>query len=124
MINIHIFVGGQGIRSQARSIERFAFNRKGGGELSHKLRIWCAAVAVALAISLLFSGCSLSALDAQSLMRPPRPTGERAQIHDELEKSAGANPTLKYPSRGEYRSAIIMHSLVSAGQEDAIAFYQ
>ena len=57
-------------------------------------------------------------------MRPPRPTGERAQIHDELEKSAGANPTLKYPSRGEYRSAIIMHSLVSAGQEDAIAFYQ
>ena len=92
--------------------------------MSHKLRIWCAAVAVALAISLLFSGCSLSALDAQSLMRPPRPTGERAQIHDELEKSAGANPTLKYPSRGEYRSAIIMHSLVSAGQEDAIAFYQ
>ena len=90
--------------------------------MSHKLRIWCAAVAVALAISLLFSGCSLSALDAQSLMRPPRPTGERAQIHDELEKSAGANPTLKYPSRGEYRSAIIMHSLVSAGQEDAIAF--
>ena len=92
--------------------------------MSHRLRIWCTAVAVALVISTLFSGCSLSALDAQSLMRPPRPTGERAQIHDELEKSAGGSLTLKYPSRGEYRSAIVMHSLVSAGQEDAIAFYQ
>ena len=92
--------------------------------MSHRLRIWCTAVAVALVISTLFSGCSLSALDAQSLMRPPRPTGERAQLHDELEKSAGGSLTLKYPSRGEYRSAIVMHSLVSAGQEDAIAFYQ
>lgn len=92
--------------------------------MSHRLRIWCTAVAVALVISTLFSGCSLSALDAQSLMRPPRPTRERAQIHDELEKSAGGSLTLKYPSRGEYRSAIVMHSLVSAGQEDAIAFYQ
>ena len=92
--------------------------------MSHRLRIWCTAVAVALVISTRFSGCSLSALDAQSLMRPPRPTGERAQIHDELEKSAGGSLTLKYPSRGEYRSAIVMHSLVSAGQEDAIAFYQ
>lgn len=92
--------------------------------MSHRLRIWCTAVAVALVISTLFSGCSLSALDAQSLMRPPRPTGERAQIHDELEKSADGSLTLKYPSRGEYRSAIVMHSLVSAGQEDAIAFYQ
>lgn len=97
---------------------------KEGCGLSHRLRIWCTAVAVALVISTLFSGCSLSALDAQSLMRPPRPTGERAQIHDELEKSAGGSLTLKYPSRGEYRSAIVMHSLVSAGQEDAIAFYQ
>ena len=92
--------------------------------MSHRLRIWCTAVAVALVISTLFSGCSLSALDAQSLMRPPRPTGERAQIHDELEKSAGGSLPLKSPSRGEYRSAIVMHSLVSAGQEDAIAFYQ
>ena len=79
---------------------------------------------MALAVSLLFSGCSLSGMDTQTLMRPPRPTGERALIHDELEKSAGGSPVLKYPSRGQYRSAIVMHDLVSIGQEDAIAFYQ
>ncbi len=90
----------------------------------HKLRTWCLAVVMALTISSIFSGCSLTALDTQTLMRPPRPTGERAQIHDELEKAAGGSLVLKYPSRGEFRSAIVMHSLVSIGQEDAIAFYQ
>lgn len=79
---------------------------------------------MALIISTLFSGCSISALDVQTLMRPPRPTGERAQIHDELEKAAGGGLVLKYPSRGEFRSAIVMHSLITLGQEDAVAFYQ
>ncbi|WP_195986145.1 FG-GAP repeat protein [Clostridium sp. D33t1_170424_F3] len=82
------------------------------------------ALAAAVLIVSLFSGCSISALDTQALMRPPRPTGERAQIHDELEKSAGGGLVLKYPSRGNYRSAVVMHDLVELGQEDAIAFYQ
>ncbi len=79
-----------------------------------------------LSVSLFFTtGCStFSGLSAEGTMRPPRPTGEKSAIYSVLETAAGGTFTLKYPSRGDYRSAIIMEDLNGDNQEEAIAFYQ
>ncbi|ARP49710.1 MULTISPECIES: FG-GAP repeat domain-containing protein [Caproicibacterium] len=82
------------------------------------------AVALGLTLSLLLSGCSFTGLDARSLMRPPKPTGEKANIYNLLEEKAGRNFTLKYPASGDYRSAIIQYNLCGDFTQEALAFYQ
>lgn len=79
---------------------------------------------MALLLLVELSGCSLAGLDPDSLMRPPRPTGEKKDIHRLLENRAGSDITLKYPAAGDYRSAVIMHDITGDGQEEAIALYQ
>ena len=80
-----------------------------------------AAIAAVLTACLL-SGCNITGLDAQTLMRPPKATGDREAIHTALEESVQGNLILKYPTRGEYRSAITMYDLTGDGVEEAIAF--
>lgn len=82
--------------------------------------------AVCACLSLLFlSGCSsLPGFAEGDTMRPPRPTGEKAAIYSVLETEAGSGFTLKYPSGGEYRSAIIMEDLTGDGQQEAVALFQ
>ncbi|WP_085832522.1 FG-GAP repeat domain-containing protein [Clostridium merdae] len=81
-------------------------------------------IAVMIALALLCSGCSSVSLDPQTLMRPPRATGNKEQIHKVLEKKTNNQLKLSYPSRGDYRSAILMWDLTGDGVEDAIALYQ
>ncbi len=84
-----------------------------------------AIAALLLSVALLFSGCSFAGLDAQTLMHAPKPTGtDEADIQSLLDKTAGGQLTLKYPSHGEYRSAIILHSMRGSGSDESVAFYQ
>ena len=77
-----------------------------------------AAGALAALCMLPFSGCGvLFSDDTEALMRPPRPTGDKAGIHELIEKAAGEGYTFKYPSSGDNRSAIIMQDLTNDGVE-------
>jgi hypothetical protein len=82
------------------------------------------ALAAALLLSVLLSGCSFVGLDAETLMQPPQPTGEKADIHALLESKTGGKMTLKYPRTGDYRSAIITHDICGDKTEEAIAIFQ
>lgn len=62
-------------------------------------------------------------MDLQSLMRPPRPTGEKQKIHEVLDAKVGSYK-LQYPYRGEYRSSIIMDDMTGDGVEEALVLYQ
>lgn len=84
-----------------------------------------AVLAIILAISAMLSGCSFAGLDAQTLMHAPKPTGENeADIQSLLDQTAGGQMTLKYPSAGEYRSAILKHDICGDKGSEAIAFFQ
>lgn len=72
----------------------------------------------------LISGCSSTGFNDTELMRPPRATGEKAEIQTIIENTAGGDYTLKYPQSGDYRSAIITEELDSTGRESAVAFYR
>lgn len=80
-------------------------------------------LAVFITISL-FSGCSSIGVSDADIMRPPKATGEKAEIQNVIEKAAGGDYVLKYPKNGEHRSAIITADLSGNGNEEAIVFYR
>lgn len=80
--------------------------------------------ALVFLLCVLLTGCTSGmGMDLQSLMRPPRPTGEKQEIHEVLDVKAGSYK-LQYPYRGEHRSSIIMNDLTGDGVEEALVLYQ
>ncbi len=74
---------------------------------------------------MLLCGCSGSlSLENSDIMRPPRATGDRAEIQEVIDETAGSGYTLKYPQSGDYRSAIIMYDITGDGEEEALAVYR
>lgn len=71
---------------------------------------------------LTFGGCSDAAMGSDSLLRPPRATGDKAAIQDIITNEAGGSYSLKYPQKGENRSAIIMRN-ENTDDEYALALY-
>lgn len=101
----------------------FSARRRAGNRRSGPGRLFSAALAAAFL--LLNTGCSaFTGFSAEGTMRPPRPTGEKSAIYSVLETVAGGDFTLKYPTSGDYRSAIITEDLDGDGQQEAAAFYQ
>ncbi len=76
-----------------------------------------------ICIALSLVGCSALDGNIDTLLSPPAPSGELRNVWQVLQKSAGSDITLKYPSSGEYRSAIIEKDLNSDGTNEAVAFY-
>lgn len=80
---------------------------------------------VILVLMMLFvSGCSFNNLETSNLMRPPKATGEMAEIQSLIEKTVGSDIIFKYPQNGEHRSAIILHDIDNDNQNEAVAVYQ
>lgn len=67
------------------------------------------------------SGCTDLGFGDQVMLRPPRATGDKAEIQTALEEQAGGSYTLKYPQKGNYRSAITTYNI--GGDEYAVALY-
>ncbi len=67
-------------------------------------------------------GCSDGMMGSDSLLRPPRATGDKAEIQDIISQEAGGSYTLKYPQMGDNRSAITMRNEDKDG-EYAVALY-
>ena len=67
-------------------------------------------------------GCSGTSMGSDSLLRPPRATGDKAAIQDIISAEAGGSYTLKYPQKGENRSAIMMRN-IDTDSEYALALY-
>ena len=89
--------------------------------MKSKLTMRTAALIFAAAAATGLSGCSDIGFGEQVLLRPPRATGDKAAIQTAIEGQAGGSYTLKYPQKGQYRSAITMFDI--AGGEYALAFY-
>lgn len=82
-----------------------------------------AAVVLSLLIGSLFCGCELFTVDTAELLNTPRLSGDISPIAEAISASAGGEYTLKYPSRGNYRSAVVQNDINSDGLLEAFAFY-
>ena len=82
-----------------------------------------AGAAVSLLLTFLLCGCELFTADTAELLRPPALSGDLAPISDAIKESAGGAFTLKYPSAGNFRSAVIQNDIDGDGLFEAFAFY-
>lgn len=74
-------------------------------------------------ISVAFCGCDTFTADTDELLAPPRLSGEMYPIRLALDKATGGNYTLKYPSDGDRRSAVMLEDLDGDATFEAFAFY-
>ena len=74
-------------------------------------------------IALTLCGCDIFSAETAELLSPPELTGDLLPINTAIKESVRASYTLEYPSRGNYRSAIIQHDVNKDGTLEAFAFY-
>lgn len=84
-------------------------------------KILCLTLCFAAVLSL--SGCNFFTPDTAELLSPPTLTGDMFPINEAIEKSESDKFTFQYPSRGNYRTAVIRHDVDKDGILEAFAFY-
>ena len=75
------------------------------------------------ALGFCLCGCDFFAADTAELLSPPEPVGDIKPISEVIKKTSSSDFVMKYPSRGEYRSAVIREDIDSDGSLEAFAFY-
>ncbi|MGN1127037.1 MAG: hypothetical protein ACI4RI_06320 [Ruminococcus sp.] len=80
-------------------------------------------LALFVVFTLLFTGgCTFPGFSSsESLMHPPKATGDKGEIQSALEEYAKSSYVLKYPKSGTNRSAITMKDLDGDEVEEAVA---
>lgn len=77
-----------------------------------------------LALWLLFlSGCSVN-INVDTMLTPPKLSGEQEQIYQALQDTTGSAIRLKYPKSGSYLSAFIIADIDNDNGDEAIVFYE
>lgn len=89
-----------------------------------KIKKLLAAIAAAITATAFLCGCSVISFDSSEIMRPPKATGDKAQIQEIIEQKAGASYTLKYPQNGKYKSAITQIDVDADGESESVAFFK
>lgn len=81
-------------------------------------------IALTLVCALLLCSCNVSP-GIDGLLSPPRLTAEQSDVYDALEMAVGTDAfKLKYPRRGDFLSACILHDIDRDGAMEALAFYE
>ena len=88
--------------------------------IKNKMKIFSCFV---LCCVLCFSGCSIG-INVDTMLTPPKLSGEQEQIYQALEDAAGTGIRLKYPKSGSYLSAFIIADIDADDSDDAIVFYE
>lgn len=84
-------------------------------------KIFCSVLILMLIFCL--CGCDFYTADTAELLSPPQLSGELAPIAEVLKKSVSGEYTFKYPSRGDYCSAVVTEDIDGDGRFEAFAFY-
>lgn len=82
-----------------------------------------AAVTMSVLVCVLLCGCEFFTVDTAELLNTPKLSGDISPIAEAISASAGGEYTLKYPTRGSYRSAVVQNDINADGRMEAFAFY-
>ncbi len=80
-------------------------------------------LALAAVFVMALSGCTPLDNSVENMLIPPKLEGDLRPIEEALENSAGDDITMRYPSSGEFRSAIILKDLNNDSKSEAVALY-
>ena len=76
-----------------------------------------------ISLILCLCGCNVFPANINDLLSPPELEGDYYPIETALKKSVNKPYTLRYPSGGDRRSAIVIHDINADGENEALAFY-
>ena len=76
-----------------------------------------------ISVSAALCGCEFFTADTADLLSPPALTGDMLPIAEAIDESVPGEYSFEYPSRGDYRSAVIQHDIDKDGALEAFAFY-
>ncbi len=74
-------------------------------------------------LPLFLTGCSVN-INVDTMLTPPKLSGEQEQIYQALQEASGSDIRLKYPKSGSYLSAFIVADIDGDQGEEAIVFYE
>ena len=82
-------------------------------------------ICLVLIICLSFSACDFSINTVDTLMRPPKLSGESSLLQKAFEESVSDinGVIMKTPVSGQYRSSYLYFDLEKDGEQEAIVFY-
>ena len=80
-------------------------------------------ICLAFVICITLSGCDFLTTDTAELLSPPALSGDLKPIADAINSTEKSGYILKYPTRGEYRSAVVREDIDGDGALEAFAFY-
>lgn len=75
------------------------------------------------AFAVMATGCSVG-INVDTMLTPPKLSGQQEQIYQALKDSTGSDIRLKYPKRGAYLSAFIIADIDGDHEDEAIVFYE
>ena len=78
---------------------------------------------LAIALCLMLCGCNMFVFDTDNILSPPELSGELKPIQQALVDSIKGEYTLKYPTYGDIKSAVVTEDLDGDGIKEAFAFY-
>lgn len=81
------------------------------------------ALVLSAALMLLLTGCDFFTMETEQMLTPPMLVGDMAPIQEVIKNSVKGEYTLKYPSSGEYRSAVILNDLDGDEKFEAFVLY-
>ncbi len=82
------------------------------------------AIILAIAVCLSFSGCGFNIASVDSLMRPPKLSGDSSLLQEAFEKSVNSETVvMKTPMSGENRSSYLFYDLDNDNESEAFVFY-
>lgn len=84
-------------------------------------KIFC--VLLCVAFCFLLTGCKFPAFNTEKLLSPPQLSGELGSIQKALVDSVKGEYTLKYPSSGDIKSAVVTEDVDNDGLKEAFVFY-
>ena len=87
------------------------------------MRLKLISVFLAAVLCLALCGCDMFATNTAELLSPPELSGDIAPIAAAIAKSADGEYALKYPSNGNFRSAVVQNDIDGDGRLEAFAFY-
>lgn len=80
-------------------------------------------VSLVFVLAFVLCGCDFFASETAELLSPPALSGELAPIAEAINKSNVGAYDFEYPSRGNYRSAVVQNDINGDGVFEAFAFY-
>lgn len=80
--------------------------------------------AMIIAICILLSGCNMTLLSTEELIRPPKLSGENSFLQEAFERTVKSDTVqMKSPIKGDNRSSYVITDIDYDGNDEALVFY-